>query len=114
MIGTSKLRISIFPVKINLGGGAGIPLSISGNPNPGELLTVSGGNSTYQWQINGINVVGATNSTFVIPYTIKSGDLITVVDGNGIISNPIIITTFWTADTTRYTADNNSILASAA
>ncbi len=31
-------------------------LLASGNPNP-----------TYQWQKNGVNIVGATNSTYIIP-----------------------------------------------
>lgn len=67
-----------------------VPLSVTTTPNPGtticagECVTFStnvvngGGSPTYQWQINGANVVGSTGSTYN-NCNLQNGDVVTVV-----------------------------------
>ncbi len=60
----------------------GDPPVISGTGYPGETLTST---QAGQWRINGIDVVGETGDSFVVPLTVVPGDVITQPDSNEIV-----------------------------
>ncbi len=86
--GTATLpSISLQPVGMALTAGQPLTLSVvaSGSPAP-----------TYQWQLNGVNVAGATQSTLDIPYvgTNQAGAYTVVVTNSAgsVTSNPATVT----------------------
>ncbi|GBL35546.1 putative cell agglutination protein 1742.01 [Filimonas sp.] len=98
---------------------ASVDIAVSSGNNPGcDGTSVTfqatpnngGGSPTYQWKLNGINISGATNSSYTTTTSVQ-GDLITcvmtasiVVTGSPAASNTITMTI----------NDNNIVLTSAA
>ncbi len=74
------------------------PLNLTANVNitptsfkAGDVLTanvnnlsVSGVNLKYQWQLNGENISGATNSTYTLPSSYSYGEITVVVSSNDV------------------------------
>ena len=80
---------------------------------------VNGGAApTYQWQINGVNVPGATNATFTTT-TLNNNDIVTVIMNSSAPcanpvsanSNPITITTTAVVPSVTIAASTTSVCA---